>query len=235
MMITNDFIDSVKFETVEYNNCSDFGCLEEGVCRCSVIESVILTEVDIRSVRSKIIRRIFLSGKNRDRNNTITQLLFGYDANLVLEYCVDRILSYYRIWNLENWSYTIDNGFYGEEVNSIFIQPEIFNKVIEHISEIEKFDDLRDIVFYLLNLEYGTILDKLRDKDYTIDYVEKSKIIFGQKSHLKKVKSKDLSYYHQPLGIRGIVLRQDENYFVIDGYHRLSASKSEKVLVIISE
>jgi hypothetical protein len=187
------------------------------------------------SVRSKIIRRHFTSGKNKERNNAITQLLFGYDANLVVEYCVDRILSHYSTWKLENWSYTIDNGFYGEEVNSIFIKTEIFNKIICHINEIEIIDELKDIVFYLLKLEYGEILDKLKDRDYVIDYIEKSKLIFPQKSHKKRVDSEDLSYYHYPLIPRGIVLCQDENYFVIDGYHRLSASKYEKVLVIIAK
>jgi len=234
-MISNDFIDSVKYETVENNNCLDYGCHEEGVCRCSVIDSVTLKEANIKSVRSKIIRRYSESEKNKDRNNTITQILFGYDANIVFEYCVDRILSFYKIWNVENWNYTIDNGFYGEEVNSIFIKPEIFNKIICHINEIEIIDELKNIVFYLLKLEYGEILDKLKDKNYYIGHIEKSKIIFPQITHKKKVDSEDLSYYHYSLIPRGLVLRQDENYFVIDGYHRLSASKSERVLVIIAE
>jgi hypothetical protein len=234
-MITNDFIDSVKYETVEKNNCKEHGCHEEGVCRCATIVSVTLTGVDLPSVRAKIVRRYFGSGKNKDRNNTITGLLFGYDANVVFEYCVDRILSHYRIWDLGNWFYTIDNGFYGEEINSIFINPEIFNKIVSDLDKIEELDDLRDIVFYLLKLEYGTILDKLLDKNYTIEYVKKSKIIFSQKSHLKKVQSEDLSYYHYPLIPKGLVLEVDDNYFVIDGYHRLTESQSEKVMVIVAK
>lgn len=233
-MIKNDFIDAVEFDTVEINNCNEFGCHDEGVCRCSLIENVLLEKVYLDRVRRKIIRRIYNSGKNQERNNAITQILFGYDSDLVLNYCVDRLLSRFKVWDLDNWDYTIDYGFYGEEVNSIFIKPEIFSEISRHISELEKLDELRDIVFYLLKLEYGFILDKLEGKNFKIDYIDFSKLIFGQKSHKKNVESEDLSNYRYP-PVKGIVIKQDDNYFVVDGYHRLGASKSEKVLVIIAE
>jgi hypothetical protein len=233
-MISNDFIDAVEFDTVEKNNCNEFGCHDEGVCRCSVIEQVFLRKVYLDMVRRKIIRRIYNSGKNQERNKAITQILFGYDSDLVLNYCVDRLLSKFKIWDLDNWSYTTDNGFYGEEVNSVFIKTEIFSEINGHISELEKLDELRDIIFYLLELEYGSILEKLEDKNFKIDYVDFSKLIFGQKSHKKNVELEDLSNYHYPT-VKGIVIKQDDNYFVVDGYHRLSASKSGKVLVIIAE
>lgn len=125
-------------------------------------------------------------------------------------------------------------------------------------------------VEWLLNNEYGYILDALQNANYKIEKIFYSDLIFGAKDHYHSLDQDRVKRYKERLiasqltvpvtkkqSLSGLITQKDKDtpniwqsdvprgivqympssglYRVVDGYHRLSASKGEdKVQVIVA-
>lgn len=233
MLENSNFSFFINYDTRENYSCEYSGCHEEGVCRCSIIEEVIIKNVDINELSEEIFDRLDQDVLSSRRNKKLTELLWDYDYDVVNQYCINRILTINRLWESDSWCPKISMSYYGEEVEDIVIEENIFNKISSQILEVLNILSLEEKVFYILKLEYGNVLENILDKKMSIQDVSFNKIEFPQKSHLNSVKSKDLNFYKNFDFIRGIVRSNRDRYQVIDGYHRLSANTDEKVTVIV--
>lgn len=235
MLENRDFLDLVDNQTYESYSCESYGCSEEGICRCAQIDYVQIIRVDIQSLSQEFFKRIFSDSKSSLRDNKINEILYGFKLDLVNLYCIDRILTINRIYDGSNWEPVISSGYYGEELSDLVIKSSLFSDLNEQFNEVFNLDRLEDKIFYLLNLEYGGLLNTVKDKKFEILEVNIKDLIYGQKSHLKKVQSKNLDYYKDYSLPRGLVVETNGRYRVIDGYHRLSALNSEQVTLIVAK
>jgi hypothetical protein len=215
----------------EYN-CESYGCDQEGICRCSSIYNAEVSTVNVSDIVSSIYEDIYDNSKSTKRNNIINSL-FGIEKELEI-YTIDRILRKSFIYDKNIWEIEIEGGYYGQEIGDVKLDGKYADKLSDKINYALSIDNFKERVEYLLTLEYNYILPELLNKNYRIVNVKKSDIVFGNDKHLKCVSEKELEFYtdKEYKGIRGVVLKRENKYKVIDGYHRLSKTNSKIVTVI---
>jgi hypothetical protein len=215
----------------EYN-CSSYGCDSEGICRCSSIYNAEVSNINVSDIVMSIYEDIYDNSKSTKRNNIINSL-FGIEKELEI-YTIDRILRKSFIYDKNIWEIEIEGGYYGQEIGDVKLDDKYADKLSDKINYALSIDNFKERVEYLLTLEYNYILPELLNKNYRIVNVKKSDIVFGNDKHLKCVSEKELEFYtdREYKGIRGVVLKKENKYKVIDGYHRLSKTNSKIVTVI---
>lgn len=223
---------------IDYNyiyDCENYGCDEEGICRCGSIENEYVESVDVSLIVKKIYNDFFEQGKAADRNNTINEVLYGIGKDIDI-YTIDRILRSYKIWETQNWNIEVEGGYYGQEVGDVKIKESIADKIEEELLTVFSLPSLKEKIEYLLKVEYGKILPEIVDSTYEYIVIDKDEIIFGVEKHLNKVMKKDLDFYSDKNynGIRGIVVKSGDKWRVIDGYHRIFSTKWPKVKVLVA-
>jgi hypothetical protein len=217
----------------EYD-CSNNGCEDEGICRCGTINDSEVTQVEVTQMVNLIYDEMFdnstISGK---RESKLNQLLYGIGED-INRYTIDRVLRKYKVWVPDYYNIEVCGGYYGQEIEGVFMSSNIANKIEEELEIAFSIDDLAGRVEYLLGLEYGSLLPDLEHCQYEIIEIDKGEINFGSISHHSKVKKKDLYFYSDKnyKGIRGVVTFVNGKYRLIDGYHRVHTTAGHKVKVL---
>ena len=217
----------------EYD-CSNNGCDDEGICRCGMIYDTEITHVEVTKMVNLIYDELFdnttLSGK---REGKLSQILYGIGED-INRYTIDRVLRKYKVWEPDYYTVEVCGGYYGQEIEGVFLSQNIASKIEEELNIAFSIDDLSGRVEYLLGLEYGSLLPDLEHCQYEIIEVDKSDINFGSIEHHSKVKKKDLDFYSDRnyKGIRGVVTFSRDKYRLIDGYHRVHTTAGHKVKVL---
>ena len=235
-MIENDFKYSVDCQHYGEYSCEESGCQDEGICRCYRINNIEIISVNITRITEKIFSQLNEDDSQHKRDKTITNILFDYDSDLVNKYCIHRILTILKVWDVDNWNAEIQAGYYGDEIGDVLIKSELFDTISNHINQVLNLETLKSKIEYILKLEYGYILDSLKDKEYSVIQVDVEDLDFGQDKHLKNVLHKNLEYYSDKEylrdSIRGVAYYSQSKWRVVDGYHRLTQTKFPKVRII---
>lgn len=228
MIKDEDFIDYVGYDYYVSNDCEAYGC--DSICRCSKIEDLHITSVDVINMTDYIYELYFNNSKSSKRDRRINNII-GNITDDINYYTIDRILRVNKVFDIDNWDINICNGYYGEEVEDAILIESVAVKIENQLGEAFNINELSRRIEYLLKLEYGYLLDTLKGKNYEFITIDKSDILFGSKSQYRKVKNMDLSYYKAYKSFRGIVIEQNNKYKLIDGYHRCLSSDG-KIKVI---
>jgi hypothetical protein len=235
MLKKNYYAPQYDYNT-EYS-CGEFGCHEEGICRCGRINDVHVKSVDLTHLTTEIYNQLLPSNsKSKKRDTKLSELLYG--GEIVDKYCIYRILSINKIWNPDLWEVNVSGGYYGDEVDSVTLDIVSLNKISNECSKIFELSTLRDKLLYVIELEYGYLLEDLKDCDFELISIYKSYIDFKKlnQNHIKNVKMEDLEHYsidNYDLP-RGIVRGDStgwvpmDNYKIVDGYHRIIAASDKK-------
>lgn len=232
MIKGENFVDFVDCDYYISNDCDSYGC--DSICRCSKIEDIHVVSVNVIGMVDYLYEIYFDNSKSSRRNRKIDNVL-GDITDDINYYTIDRILRINKVYICDNWNIKICNGYYGEEIEDITLCDDISIKIENELDIAFNILDLSKRIEYLLELEYGYLLDELKDKKYELSIINKSDIIFGSKSQYKKVKDMDLTFYNNLYkSYRGIVIEKDTKYKLVDGYHRcLSTSGKIKVIKLI--
>lgn len=236
MNFKRDHIYNINYETNGHYSCAESGCDDEGICRCYCIESVDIKDIGIATIASSIYNSIFDSKSLQyKRDNTINQILYGYSKELtsLLDiYFIDRILRVNKLYDKELWNPTWGGNYYGDEVSTIDMCNSAYLAVGNDLDKLFSLNTLKEKTQFILEKEYGYILDSIRDKEYEFRVVNKSDIHFSQDSYHRKIGIEDFYQDKRYNSIRGICQFDGEKYRIIDGYHRLTATKEEKIKII---
>ncbi len=191
-------------------DCIEAGC--DSICRCG------------RIVNARI------EDESVDRE-TLVNTYKNLKPNDFEKYCIDRILNSYKVHSPDNWDIEIVKGYYGQEIGNV-----IFNRTEKVDETVKKMMDLKtnkQKLLMVLELEYGYILDELKDKkSWRIRKVKREDLILGQKDHYKKVNRDIVEEYSCCPFPRGVCLPEGNKFRLIDGYHRIAACKDNQILVI---
>ena len=214
-------------------DCENYGCDEEGICRCGTINNEHIDSVDVSLIVKRIYDEFFEQGKASNRNNAINEVLYGIGKDIDI-YTIDRILRSYKIWENDNWNIEVDGGYYGQEAGNVTIKESIADKIDEELWTVFSLPSLKEKIEYLLNVEYGKILPELSNCNYESIVIDKDDVVFGVEKHLNKVMKKDLDFYSDKnySGIRGIVVKSGDKWRIVDGYHRIFTTKWPKLKVL---
>ena len=214
-------------------DCENYGCDEEGICRCGTINNEHIDSVDVSLIVKRIYDEFFEQGKAANRNNAINEVLYGIGKDIDI-YTIDRILRSYKIWENDNWNIEVDGGYYGQEAGNVTIKESIADKIDEELWTVFSLPSLKEKIEYLLNVEYGKVLPELSNCNYESIVIDKDEVVFGVENHLNKVMKKDLDFYSDKnySGIRGIVVKSGDKWRIVDGYHRIFTTKWPKLKVL---
>lgn len=223
----------VEIEYNTENSCEESGCNDEGICRCGQIINQEVQKVHISQIVGKIYDLLFDNTKMTKRNNKINQVLYGVTDELDF-YTIDRILRSNKIWEDYQWNIKVSGGYYGQEIDGVFLEESVTRKIESQIYEAFSYIDIKSRVEWLLKLEYGDLLPELENKEWKVIRVNKSDIILGSSGHLEGVSKKDLEHYSTKnyAGIRGVAIEKSGKYRLIDGYHRVTSSGNDLLLIV---
>jgi hypothetical protein len=192
----------------EHCNCN---CGDDDYCRCGTITNARVTDVNLATIHHALIE-----------NRKLTE---------VESYCVDRILVAYQLYDVNVWNVNVTSGYYGEEIKSITLDSQIATKCDQDIEAMLALLSNAEKIEFVLNLEYGYLLAILAGKRYKIITVEKKDLSF-QTGHYHRLNRDIVSGYKDYSLPRGIVIKQENQYRLIDGYHRCAAADGKiKVLL----
>ena len=196
------------YET-EYHHDMD---AKNDFCRCSTISNARVTKVNTQKVLDTMV------GKRQ---------VSPFDL-----YCADRILTINKIYNPEKWNVGVEKGYYGQEIGDVTLDARVAEKIDQELHDVWCLDSNRAKIEYVLNLEYGYILEKLEGCNYEIDVIGRGVLSF-QREHYQTLDSEAVSSYKEYDLPRGICLKEGDRYRLIDGYHRVSAASPQKPIKII--
>lgn len=232
--LRDDFQWEISYDCSTLYSCEEYGCHEEGICRCAVIYDESITDIDLNKISNKIYNYVFDKSLSTKRNNIINSILYGV-TDEIEKYTIDRILRINKIWNTSKWEIEVGGGYYGQEINSINLKPDIIEKLENDLERAFDISDLNKRIEFLLELENGWILDELSGLTYIVQEIDRDDLIFGNLEHYKRVQREDLEFYSDKnyKGIRGLVKKNGDKWKIIDGYHRLSKSENRRVKVLV--
>ena len=230
-----DFNYCVNYDYDSYTSCSESGCDEEGICRCSTIEDAHVVSVNITSMAEKIHDSYYDNSLSTKRNSTINSILGGVSKEIDL-YTIDRILRINKAYEPSNWEVQVCGGYYGQEIDDVILYDSVAKKIEDDIDKAFDVIDLTERIEFLLMLEYGSILPELKNLQYSIENIERDSIIFGSDKHYRKVNIESFEHYSDKnyKGIRGIALVKGDKLRLIDGYHRSSTSENRTIQLLIA-
>jgi len=200
----------------EYN-CSFYGC--DSICRCGKIVNLNITKVDF-GLQYLYTRKNYKdkAGKNREKN---------YPLSTIEKYCIDRLLRIYRAYDKDLYTLNVCRGYYGEEISGFdFIN---YDKMLDSINILlEKETDIEKIRHVLFE-EYSYVLDTIEDFTVVdVDKISLDKIIFNKDYVSRLKKTFDYNSYNFETGIPvGVVKCLNDEYFLVDGYHRFLSMKGK--------
>jgi len=231
-----DFKYDLQYDYNNYTSCSESGCDEEGICRCSIIENAHVVSVNIPNMVNHIFDNYFDNSISSKRNSTINSILGGVSKEIDI-YTIDRILRINGAHEPSNWDIQVCSGYYGQEIDGVILEDVVSSKIEKQIDDAFNIIDLTERIEYLLTLEYGNVLPELKGCKYSIEKVERDSIIFGSDSHYRKVNEKKLDHYSDKNynGIRGIAISKGDRLRLIDGYHRCTTSEDRTVKLLIAK
>lgn len=221
----NQYIIELDYHT-EYS-CEDSGCYED-ICRCGRINDIRIISIDFNKLVDMIYDSLTdYNSKAGKRQQRISQLLYG--GEVVDKYCINRIITKYKLYETCNWTIQVDGGYYGDEIGNITINQIIFDLVKSECQKLMELETISEKIKLVLSLEYGYLLTDLGNKDFEIIRISKSDIDFKSlnQNHIKLVNEEksvnglshyNSFFYHLP---RGVVRKIGNQFKIVDGFHRI--------------
>jgi len=241
--LENRFNDIVLYDYETDYSCSDSGCVSEGICRCGQIYDARVTHVDIMRMSEHIYDELMHPRTKSGKRNLKIDTIF-YGGEQIDIYCINRIITKYKLYHSDTWNISVVGGYYGDEIGDVYLDKITFNLIIELCEKVLSFDNLSDKIKYVLSIEYGYLLDDISNSEFNLIEIDKSDIDFSalNKNHISNIeKSLPLKYnnyifYDEKYTLpRGVVRKFGNKYKIIDGYHRILSAGDNKFKVFVAD
>jgi hypothetical protein len=183
-------------------------------CRCTTIERAWVESINVKLIVNKLYKK------------------YCQEHSEINEYCFDRICSALRIYDKNLYEVETCGGYYGEEIDGVYFENEeelvsAYNELLKLESDIEK-------IKYCLNLEYGYLIDKV--KNATLAYIHNihtGLIKLPQQEYFMRLSREVLEGYRDRKLPVAVCIKNEDKYVLIDGYHRFIANKDKNINNII--
>jgi len=233
MLDTSDLSKFVQYEALKDNG---------------KISSVLIKHVNLPEIVEYLYESV--DPKNNLKDTLIHQHfnMLGQEQKLLLasqmlitRYCIHRVLTHFKVYNSNAWTYKTGADYYGEEIQMIGITSNLA-KQIENVLETLKNKNISEKIELILQLEYGHLIPSVIKRKWFVQQVSIDDMYFSNEEHYQKCKDdldladqesyrQSLAEYPYPRAIS--ILNPDGKYKVIDGYHRLVSSQNNQDPLII--
>ncbi|NBO22631.1 hypothetical protein EBU94_04730 [bacterium] len=133
-----NLLNNVKVDYQSVYSCEEYGCYEEGICRCSTILSVDNIIIDIPKLSIHFYNKYKIS-HFYPRSSKIKKILLGVDdeglRGLMIE-GIEKVFESNKIWEIKNWNIEISYMYYGEEVTSVCLRDEVVERLNSELKSI---------------------------------------------------------------------------------------------------
>ena len=183
-------------------------------CRCTTIERAWVESINVKLVIKKLYDKYCKNPSDMD------------------EYCFDRICTAFKIYDKDYYEVESCGGYYGEEIEGVYFINE--SKIVDAFLEVLKFETDIEKVKFVLELEYGYLLDKV--KSTTVAYifpVATKTIELPQQEYFVRLDKEVIEDYKNRKLPVAVCLECGGRYKLIDGYHRFVANKDRATNQII--
>lgn len=192
-------------------------CVCENVCKCYTIVDPVVTDINIKTMSSRI--NAYLN----------VQATFHKKVNL---YFIDRILRLNKIYDNSNYRVTVASSYYGEEIQGIYLKNEVATRIQTQLTNLVNEDTFTEQVKYLLTLEYGYLIDTLKNKKFFVEEIHINDLKLREELDVKLFNSYNDRNYDN---IRCIVEKTTHGYKIIDGHHRVASTAKDFVTAIVAK
>lgn len=190
-------------------------------CRCTTIERAWVESINVKLVVKKLYEK------------------YCKEHSEINEYCFDRICTAFKIYDKDYYEVESCGGYYGEEIEGVYFDNE--EKVVEAYNEVLKFYSNIEKIKYVLELEYGYLLDRIASmRSALIEEVSTEKVKLPQKEYFVKLSKEVIEdYKDRKLPVAVCIKNKDrfydvfDTYVLVDGYHRFIANKDRATNRII--
>jgi hypothetical protein len=201
-----DFYSMVDVDYDTHYECEPNGC--DSICRCGRISNARVKDLYPGSVEGWLGESIPKSATDLDR------------------YILERLVRW--VVKVDMFEVNYSPGYYGDEIDSVRIDTDT-SAYQEFARKIEVFNRLTSTtqqVQMILTLEYGYLLPEIaavEEWDVLDVAIKDVRVDDGVLERIKKEVA--WRYVDHPLahGIRGVVVRKDGAYRLVDGFHRFAA------------
>lgn len=196
-----------------YRDCAAYGC--DMICRCSTIQDLQVTYFDANQAE-EFAKKFELT-------------------DLIDIYCLERYLNIKIKKNEIDFDFNIVNGYYGEELDSFYMEQDSINKLEIYVDFLKAEKNLTKKINQLLVLEYDFLLPRLENKSVSIQTIKINNI---QLNNVGRSKNVDTGLYYLPLNIGlplCVCVLEQGKYNLIDGYTRVMTYKKQHNLGVKSK
>jgi hypothetical protein len=189
------------------------GCRD--YCRCSRITNTKITSVYIEQIIEEL-------------SYTLTDEF--------LKYAIDRVIRLSGLQDTSKWTVRVRGGYYGEETDGVELDSLSLSALQKDLTAINTLSNKERIEF-LLTKEYGYLLESVKEcVRWEIVTVKRTSLILPNQERLFYVRKMDtalIESYVLYKRARGIAIKDENKFRLIDGYHRISATDDEELKLIV--
>lgn len=200
---------SVEYDYDYDRDCESYGC--DSICRCGQITNLTLKSVSLSP--SMVSIQQLVSTKHTPPKNRHK----AYQPSVIEWYCIDRLLRIHKAYDVELYTASTCDGYYGEEVDNItFANADAVCSDIAMMLAMAK--DV-DKIKFVLDKEYSYVLNVVNDtKEAVVEKLDPKTLTINT-DYALCVKRGASSYEFMGTLPVGVV----HNGRLIDGYHRRAA------------
>lgn len=189
--------------------CNDY------ICRCTTITHTWIDNINICEVIDDLYRKYAISENEIDK------------------YCFDRICYVFKIYDKDNYYVETGAGYYGEEIYGVWFENE--EKIVNAYNGLCKLNTNLEKIQYCLTLEYGYLIDCVKSAtSASVVQVSPIEIHLPQNEYFKKVNDEICDEYKNRELPIGVCVKHENQYRLIDGYHRFVANKNRNNVYIVA-
>ena len=185
-------------------------------CRCTTIERAWVESIYIKEIIDKLYAK------------------YCREHSEINEYCFERICVALKIYDKDYYEIETCGGYYGEEVDGVYFENE--EKVVNAYNELLKLESDIEKIKYILELEYGYLIDKVKNtaSAYILN-VNTDIIKLPQQEYFMKLSKEVIEDYKDRKLPIAVCINEKDKYILVDGYHRFIANKdraANKIIVL---
>jgi hypothetical protein len=145
---------------------------------------------------------------------------------------VERFLVLNQLYNPDSWEIEVDPGYYGEEIGKITFSKELAGELYDSLTIFSS----NELIERILRLEYSFLTAKVENKNWSVQTLPLKSIVTPSTTQSQAVKRCRSSFYKDRQLPLGIVIKDQEKYSLVDGYHRLSENNQKEFgLFVVGE